>query len=317
MLFGAKQLGEIVIGHLSRKPHWLQSLGEGRELTLCSPAWCYLPRGPGRQVGFAEWGCPSGNLVQDQVHPPEISSVANQRHRCKRNHSQIWQWDGFPWVLNYDYKVTSLPYSFILFLQCLRLGFWSNSEWEAQPTGEADRCLFHTLSPAQDQAVFPLALLAPPMCQDPHGRPHVVNPHRSIWRLALMSLFVLMRTLQPRQVTFFAQGHTANKWEGQDASPGPSETKSTVVLSQPQRLLVISTESRLGARPSTMTKSEESVSPLGWSLATFKVHLHVQDCLVKQHRMVERVEANVQQQDNYAQTHTHTRTHTHAHWLSS
>lgn len=47
----------------------------------------------------------------------------------------------------------------------------------------------------------------------------------------------------------------------------------------------------------------------------FKVHLHVQDFLVKQHGMVEGVETNVQQQVNYAHVyaHVHVRTCKHTH----
>lgn len=49
----------MVMGHLSRQPHWLQSLGGGRDLTLCSPAWHRLPQGPGGVGGAFQAGAAS------------------------------------------------------------------------------------------------------------------------------------------------------------------------------------------------------------------------------------------------------------------
>lgn len=58
-LLGAKEVWEMVMGHLSRQPHWLQSLGGGRDLTLCSPAWRRLPQGPGGVGGALQAGAAS------------------------------------------------------------------------------------------------------------------------------------------------------------------------------------------------------------------------------------------------------------------
>lgn len=101
MLFRAQELGEIVTGHLSRKPHWLQSLGEERDLTLCSPSQCCLPHWWALQGGAALRGARSQTKYTLQ------------------------RMDGFPWVLNCDYKVArflSLSLSLLFFSLVFRIG---------------------------------------------------------------------------------------------------------------------------------------------------------------------------------------------------
>ena len=122
--------------------------------------------------------------------------------------------------------------------------------------------------------------------------------------------------MQPREVKIFAQDHRASKGEDQDSNPGPSEAKSTVLSSQPPCLPVISTDGASWVTDPAPCGQECSSSP-GRSLAMFKVHLHTQGFLVKQHGMVEGVETNVQQQVNYAHVYAHMHacvyTHTHTH----
>lgn len=80
----------MVIGHLSRKAHWLRLLQGGRDLTLAGRAWCCLA-----QAQEGRWAVQAGAALQGAQTKTKctllrFSVSANERPRWARDGGASW-----------------------------------------------------------------------------------------------------------------------------------------------------------------------------------------------------------------------------------